>query len=516
MNGAESLVRTLLECGVDTCFANPGTSEMHFVAALDQVPGIRCILGLQENVVSGMADGYYRVLGRPAATLMHCGPGLANGIANLHNARRAGSGIVNIVGDHALSHRPFDSPLTSDVTALAGTVSSCVRTSRRPGDVGPDTAAAIRAARRHPGGISTLILPADVSWGDDGATGTALPDPTPPDIDSLSVETAASLVRGDARVLILLGGNAVSVEGQRLASQIADASGAALMGSPLIASRPQGAGRLTLPSVPYVVDTAVETLKPYDVIVLVCCPPPVGFFGYPGKPSLIARPDTQTHPLAREDQDGVAALRKLAERIGLAPDAPAPGLGNTLERLSPAKGTPSPEGLAATVAALLPENAIVVDEALTYGGGFATAMPHARPHDWMTITGGAIGGGPPVAAGAAIAGAGRRVLNLQADGSAAYTLQALWTQAREKLPCTTILLNNRSYKILQGEYRNVGARPGPTAMHMMELDNPPLNWVQLAKGMGVEAATADTMEHCADLIQQAFATDDPFLIDLKI
>ncbi len=195
MNGAKSLVQTLLAAGVGTCFANPGTSEMHFVAALDQVPGMKCVLGLQENVVTGMADGYYRLARKPACTLLHCAPGLANGMGNLHNARRARSGIVNIVGDQATHHRPHDAPLTGDTTGMAQTVSAWVHTSTRTADLGRDAVQAVRAASTHPGQIATLILPADVSWQEGGVVGVPISAPPPPAIDGGAIDGAARILR---------------------------------------------------------------------------------------------------------------------------------------------------------------------------------------------------------------------------------------------------------------------------------------------------------------------------------
>ena len=164
MNGAESLVRTLVAGGVDVCFSNPGTSEMHFVAALDRVEGMRCVLGLFEGVVTGAADGYFRMKGTPASTLLHLGPGLANGLANLHNAKKANSGIVNIVGQHATHHIGYNAPLTSDIEGLARPMSAWVRTSPDAKSVSADGAAAIAAARSAPPQIATLILPADTAW----------------------------------------------------------------------------------------------------------------------------------------------------------------------------------------------------------------------------------------------------------------------------------------------------------------------------------------------------------------
>ena len=513
MNGAKSLVETLLAAGVDTCFANPGTSEMHFVAALDQSAGMRCVLGLQENVVTGMADGYYRIAGKPACTLLHCGPGLANGLGNLHNARRARSGIVNIVGDQATWHRPFDPPLTADTEALARTVSGWVRSSTQAANVGRDAAAAVQAARTLPGQVATLILPSDASWDEGGVVAQALAVPEPAAIDPFAVERAAQALREGRKVLMLLAGRAVLGEGQALAWQVAHASGASVMADYVNAHLARGRGRLQLERVPYNTDLAIEALGRFEHIILVNAKPPVGFFAYPGKPSTQYPPHAQLHVLSRPDQDPVAALRALVEALGASPVAiPDPG---PLPQL--ARGAPTPDRLAQTLAALMPEHAIVSDESISYGRGFYRHTHAAPPHDWLHLAGGAIGDGLPVATGAAIgAGGQRRVISLQADGSAMYSLQALWTQARERLPCTTILLNNRKYNILIGEYKSVGATPGATAMTMLDLGNPDLDWVKLAEGMGVEAARATTMEQCAQLMASSFRQAGPFLIDLMI
>lgn len=513
MNGAESLVRTLLQSGLDTCFANPGTSEMHFVAALDRIAGMRCVLGLQENVVTGMADGYYRIAKRPACTLLHCGPGLANGLANLHNARRAHSAIVNIVGDQATYHRPFDAPLTTDTEALARTLSGWVRTSMHAADVGRDAAAAIQAARSTPAQIATLILPSDTSWNEGGLVATALPASAPAPLDPFVVQHAAHILRKEgSATLLLLGGKAVLGPAQKLAWRIARASGATLMADG-VSIQPNGRGFLAIEELPYAMDRAIAALQGFKHIILVDTKAPVGFFAYPGKPSQKYAPDTQLHVLSRYDQDAAIALQALVDELG-APEAALPQAGS---RPEPARGAITPESLAQTVAALLPEHAIVSDEGLTFGYLCSSAAQAAAPHEWLSLTGGAIGDGLPMATGAAIASAGqRRVLSLQADGSAMYSLQALWTQAREQLPCTTILLNNRSYNILISEYKNVGATPGKTAMSMLDLGNPSLEWVKIANGMGVEAAQARSMEACADLMAQSFKQPGPFLIELMI
>lgn len=513
MNGAKSLVNSLLQSGVDTCFANPGTSEMHFVAALDQVPGMRCVLGLQENIVTGMADGYFRIARKPAATLLHCGPGLANGMANLHNARRARSGIVNIVGDQATYHRPFDAPLTADTDAMARTVSSWVRTSTRAQDVGGDAAAAVQAANAFPGQVATLILPSDASWNEGGAVAEALPAIGPAPLDPHAVDNAARVLRGGKNALILLAGRGVLGASQALAWRVAQACGADIRADYVTAHVARGRGTLQLERVPYGTDQAIAALARYDHIILVCAKPPVGFFAYPGKPSTQYPAHAQLHVLARPDQDPEAALLALAESLD-APEAPLPDPG---PRPEAASGAPTPEGLARTLAALMPEQAIVSDESISYGRGFYPHTHAAPMHDWLHLAGGAIGDGMPVATGAALgAGGKRRVINLQADGSAMYSLQSLWTQGRERLPVTTIILNNRKYNILIGEYQGVGATPGPTAMSMLDLGNPDLKWESIADGMGVEAARATTMEQCADLMARSFRTDGPFLIELMI
>lgn len=513
MNGAESLVRTLLGSGVDTCFANPGTSEMHFVAALDQIPGMRCVLGLQENIVTGMADGYYRIAEKPACTLLHCGPGLANGLGNLHNAQRARSGIVNIVGDQATYHRPHDAPLTADTEGLARTVSAWQRTSMAAGDVGRDAALAVQAARTHPGQIATLILPSDASWDEGGAVADQLNEPAAPPVDADAVEKAARILSEEQNVLILLAGRSLHADAQALVWRVAQATGAALMGDFVIPRVARGRGRLQIVRIPYVTEKAIAALSGFSHIILVNAKPPVGFFAYPGKPSTHYPPDAELHVLSGPDQDEGAALRALIDALG-APEAEMPDPG---PRPEPAAGKATSEGLAQTVAALMPENAIVSDESVSFGRGFYERTFAAPPHDWLHLTGGAIGDGLPVATGAAIGADGqRRVISLQADGSAMYSLQALWTQARERLPCTTVILSNRKYNILIGELHQVGASPGETAMNMLDLGNPDLGWVQLANGMGVEAAAASTLEDCADLMKQSFAQPGPFLIELQV
>jgi acetolactate synthase-1/2/3 large subunit len=328
------------------------------------------------------------------------------------------------------------------------------------------------------------------------------------------VDAAARALRDHgARALILLGGRAGLAEAQALAWRAARATGAALLGEFGVAHVQRGRGRVPLERVPYVTDQAIEALARFEHIVLVNARPPVGFFAYPGKPSTHYAPGAKLHVLSRLDQDPAAALRALVDALK-APEAAIPDPG---PRPGAARGAPTPEGLAQVVAAVMPEHAIVSDESVSFGRNFYRGTHAAPPHDWLHLAGGAIGDGLPVATGAAIASnRERRVISLQADGSAMYSLQSLWTQARERLPCTTVILNNRKYAILLGEYKGVGAKPGANAMSMLDLGNPSIDWVRLANGMGVEAARATTLEECADLMTRSFREAGPFLVELAI
>jgi acetolactate synthase-1/2/3 large subunit len=513
MNGAESLVHSLINSGVTTCFSNPGTSEMHFVAALDRIPGLHCVLGLFEGVVTGAADGYARMAGKPAATLLHCGPGLANGLANLHNARRAATPIVNIVGDQATYHRPLDSPLTADTEGFARGVSGWVRTSMDVRTVGADAAAAVQASMIAPGQVATLILPSDTSWNEGGVPADALPLlPTPSSSPNQIDEAATALRRGGKGVMLLLGGVALHAEGLALAHRISAATGCRVAAQGSNARMARGQGRLAIERVPYVVDVAVKFMEGTTQLILAGSRKPVTFFAYPNKVQSSVPEDAQIHILARPEQDIAEALARLADALGCPKVAPPDNGG----RPQPGRGALTPEAVAATLGALMPDDAVIADESVSFGRGFFANTKAAPPHDWLNVTGGAIGGGMPMATGAAIGAPGRRVINLQADGSAMYTVQSLWTQAREKLDITTVLLSNRKYQILLGELANVGANPGRTALDMMDIGNPDINWPQLAGSLGVEAARTDTAEGFADLLAHSLTRRGPFLIELLI
>jgi acetolactate synthase I/II/III large subunit len=511
LNGAESLVHTLVGHGLKVCFANPGTSEMHFVAALDRIPGLRCVPGMQENVVTGMADGYARIAREPAVTLLHCGPGLANGLSNIHNAKKAKVPMVNIVGDQAIYHKPFDPPLAQDTQALANTVSHWVKTSNKASQVGADAARAIQAARTSPGQIATLILPSDASWNEGGKIAAPLPLLKPKLNNAARLRKAADILRTKSGVLLLLGGDALREKAQAHAAAITSHTSCKVMAESFNTLQQRGQGRLPITRVPYPAPMAIEALKSFDHIITACARPPLGFFAYPNTPSYHHALHAKIQPLCDVGQDAEMALQALAAELNAKP-APMP----VAARPDVPIGQPSPQALGQMLAAIMPEQAIVVDEGITYSGELFTRSHAAAPHDWLMLGGGAIGYGMPCATGAAIAGQGRRVINVQADGSAMYTIQALWTQARERLPVTTVILNNGKYQVLIAEYGNVGANPGPTAMNMLDLGNPGLDFVKMANSMGVEAARADTLEGCAALMQQSFKSPHPFVIDLRI
>ncbi|MEK7943649.1 acetolactate synthase large subunit [Pigmentiphaga sp. YJ18] len=515
-SGADVLCDTLLDHGIDTCFANPGTSEMHFVAALDRKPAMRCVLGLFEGVVTGAADGYARMADKPAATLLHLGPGLANGLANLHNARRAGSPVVNIVGDHARHHLPYDAPLTSDIETLARPMSAWVRTISDPARVHSDTATAIAAARHAPGRIATLILPADIAWSDAAASQTVAASPDTPCLPAPeTMREAVERLRNGKRTLLMLGGRALRAAPLATASRIAQGCGARLLAPQSNGRVERGAGRVTLDRVPFGVDSALRILADAEQIILIGARSPVAFFAYPGKPSSLLPAGCEVIGLATDEQDPVATLDWLADELGLGvaphPLLEAPGAGPM-----PSGGL-TPAALITALGRLLPEHAILCDESVSSGRDLFEQTRGAAPHDYLQITGGAIGSGLPMATGAAIACPDRRVVCLQADGSGMYTLQALWTQARERLDVVTIILSNRRYAILHAELRHVGAgTAGENARRMLDLDDPALDWVDLARGMGVEGVAVQTVESFAAALRSALTCRGPFLIEARL
>lgn len=514
MNGAESLVRTLVAGDVNVCFTNPGTSEMHFVAALDRVDGMRCILGLFEGVVTGAADGYYRMKDSPASTLLHLGPGLSNGLANLHNAKKASSGIINIVGQHATYHIAHNAPLTSDIEGIAHPVSDWVRTSPAAKSVARDGADAIAAAKGVPGQIATLILPADTAWNNAESIAQVGAIPTPEVVSTKIVDEVARILKSGEPALLLLSHRALREDGLALAACISGRTGCKVMGQCFNPRIARGAGRYSVERLPYVLDLALAALKKFRHVILVEAVDPVAFFAYPNKPSLIRPDGCGVQMLCDIGGDSVGALRALAEAVGARATDVRPQNHPPLARPS---GGLNHGSIAQAIAAAIPENAIVVDEAVTTGRSFFTTTAGAAPHDWLQNMGGSIGFGTPAATGAAVACPDRHVICMVGDGSAMYTLQSLWTQAREGLHITTIIFANRTYEILKSEFSNVEAgKPGKKAMDMMNIDCPTLDWVSLAKGMGVPGVSVTSADEFNRALSDSIAAAGPQLIECVI
>jgi acetolactate synthase I/II/III large subunit len=515
MNGAESLVRTLVAGGVDVCFANPGTSEMHFVAALDRVEGMRCVLGLFEGVVTGAADGFFRMKGTPASTLLHLGPGLANGLANLHNAKKANSGIVNIVGQHATYHIAYNAPLTSDIEGLARPMSAWVRTSPDAKSVSADGAAAIAAAKSSPPQIATLILPADTAWNEADGIAEAPVESQRANYSSQAVDNAAKVLRaGGAQNLLLVTGSALTEKGLALAQQIAGKTGCKVMGQTYNPRMARGKGRFAIDRIPYVIEQALPILKDFKNIVLVEANDPVAFFAYPNKPSMLKPEGCEVHRMTTGAENSVAALEALAGALGAKAQDAQP---QKMVELAKPTGALTHASIAQALAMAIPENAIVVDESVTTGRGFFPPTAAAAPHDWLQNMGGSIGFSTPVATGAAVACPDRKVICMVGDGSAMYTLQSLWTQAREGLNVVTIVFANRIYQILRGEFDGVGAgEPGQRALDMLKIDRPALDFVALAKGMGVPGRAVTSVDDFVKALADAVAEPGPRLIEVQM
>jgi acetolactate synthase-1/2/3 large subunit len=513
VNGAQALITALVDGGVDVCFANPGTSEMHFVAALDSVPGMRGVLTLFEGVATGAADGYARIADRPAAVLLHLGPGLGNGLANLHNARRARVPMVVVVGDHATYHKKYDAPLESDIEALAGSVSGWLHRTEHSSGVAADAAGAIAqtvAAHR----ISTLILPADASWTDGADVSAAsLRPPTPTPVDTEAVGAAAAALRSGEPAVVLIGGDATREAGLSAGARIAEATGNRWYCETFPTRLQRGAGVPVVERIPYFAEAVVAQLAGTRHLILAGAVSPVSFFAYPDKPSDLVPAGCGVHVLAGPN-GAAAALAALADDV--APDT-KPAVAE-LSRPQLPTGALTATSVAAVVGALLPEHAIVVDESNTSSVPLTAATAGAPAHDWLTLTGGAIGYGIPAATGAAVAAPDRPVLCLESDGSAMYTISGLWTQAREQLDVTTVIYNNGAYDILRLELQRVGAgsAPGPKALDLLDLSRPTIDFVKMSEGMGVPARRADTAEQFAEALRAAFDEPGPHLIEAVV
>jgi acetolactate synthase-1/2/3 large subunit len=490
LNGAESLVKTLADEGVEICFANPGTSEMHFLAALEN-PRLRSVLCLFEGVATGAADGWYRMKNQPASTLLHLGPGLANGLANIHNAKRASSGMVNIVGEHATSHLKYDAPLTSDIEGLARPLSHWVRRADSSRSVAPDASAAVAQARSKPGRIATLILPGETSWGEAAMSEASEPQTRPQSCpipckpkapDCARVEDVARALRSGEPTLIVLAGSATRGRALELAGRVAAHAGCRIATQFFTARIERGAGRVPLERIPYYIPGALSFLKDFKHIVTVETGEPIAFFNYPDKPSQLKPAGCAVHSLIAPEEDTVAGMEMLVEALGAGKTSPV--LQERVDSGIP-DGPLEPKSIAYALAAALPENAILVDESLTTGRESLGLTAGARPHDVLQNMGGSIGFGTPLATGAALACPDRRTFCMVGDGSAMYTIQSLWTQAREGLNVTTIVFANNSYQILKVEFANMGfGTPGPQALGLIDIGNPRIDWVAMGRSMG--------------------------------
>jgi acetolactate synthase I/II/III large subunit len=515
LNGAQALIRTLADAGATTCFTNPGTSEMHFVAALDSVPEMRAVLATFEGVATGAADGYARIADRPGVTLLHLGPGLGNGLANLHNARKAKTPIVNIVGDHATYHTQYDAQLQSDIETVARNVSTWVRTSSSTAELASDAAEAIRASLGPPGQVATLILPADVSWSEGGEPAALPASTTPAPAPAATVETIAQALRGGGRSAILLGGRALREPALRSAARIAAATGTQLLAETFPARLERGAGLPAVERLAYFPEFAAVQLRGLKHLVLVDAKAPVTFFAYPGKPSYLVPDGCEVHELAPPDGDVLASLEALSDALGSGPAAAPP----VQEPARPGRptGQLTAEKVCQAIGAVLPEGAIVSDESVTSGQTLPAVTAGAPRHDLLALTGGAIGQGLPVAVGAAVAAPDRPVLALEADGSSLYTIQSLWTMVREQLNVTVVLFNNRSYGILNVELQRVQADgAGPKAKSQLDLSHPDVDFVRLAQGFGLPAKRVDTAEDLLQELERAIAEPGPHLIEVLV
>lgn len=513
MNGADALIETLVDNGVTACFANPGTSEMQFVAALDRQPKMRPVLCLFEGVATGAADGYGRMSDTPACTLLHLGPGYGNGLANLHNARRGYTPIVNVIGDHATYHRQYDAPLNSDIASIVAANSVWVKSADSPDTVAATAAEAITASYGPPGGPVSLILPADSAWLETKISKARATRPKLAAPDAASVEAVAKAIKAAVKPVVLVGGRAVRAEALVQAARL-QAAGVRVMADTFVARQPRGAGIFAPARMQYFGEAALADLEGTDLMVYAGTTTPVAFFAYPDRPSVLVPEGCATLTLADRETDTVAALAALADALG----APATGPSQPLKLPEHAPtGGMTPQSAGVSIARHLPEGAIICDDSVTSGGGVAVACMTARPHDVLALTGGAIGIGMPLAIGAAVASPGRKVVSLNGDGSAMYTVQSLWTMARENLDVTVVVFANHSYRILNIEMGRTGSgNPGPSASKLLDLGDPKIDWVSIAKGMGLPAVRCETAEQFETAFARAMSEPGPKFIEAAI
>jgi acetolactate synthase-1/2/3 large subunit len=513
MNGAQAILKTLADNGVEACFSNPGTSEMQLVAAFDHDPRVRPVLCLFEGVATGAADGYARMAGKPAATLLHLGAGLSNGSANLHNARRAYSPVVNIVGDHATYHRELDAPLTADIDALARPVSVWVKTAETAQDAVASSAEAVRASKSGSGGPVTLILPADCAWSEGAEPGPVLAPPVRARPDPARIAAIVQALKTAQKPMLLLGSGALTEQGLIAAGRIAQ-SGVRVFMDTFVARQPRGAGRFAPERMQYFGEMALANLQGMDLMVLVSTKTPAAFFAYPGAPSVLVPKGCAVEVLSQPHEDGEFSLQALADAFAAAPQPKLVPL--KIDDACP-MGVLSPATIGMSAARHMPENAIVSEDAVTAGLPVYAQTYSARPHDWLFLTGGAIGQGIPAAIGAAIAQPQRKVVCLTGDGAAAYTAQGLWTLVREKLDVTVVVFANRAYRILGIELaRTQSGAAGDRARSLLELTNPTMDWMSIATGFGMRATRCETAESFDSAFARSMTETGPRLIEAVI
>ena len=515
MNASDALIKTLINNGAEVVFANPGTSEMHLVAAIDNHPEIRPVLGLFEGVVSGAADGYARMSGKSAVNLLHLGPGLGNSFANIHNANKALSPMLNIVGDHATYHLKYNAPLTSDLDNLAKSVSDWVGRSSSVDDLCNLGNEAWQMANLFPGQISTLIVPADCAWGEyKGKIPAPFKTRSPLKIDDSLVPKSIEILKRKNSILFI-GGKFLDEKCIKLAGQISSTTGCRIVTDTFVSRIRRGAGLPKVEQVPYFSEMAEEFLKNTSGVVFLGTNAPVSFFAYPGKKSYLLSEETEILELCTPGQDGLSALQALSDES----DASSINKELIQEKITeyPTKGKLDSLSIGPLIGALIPEESIISDEAATSS---LLVTPHtlgSKPLDWLSLTGGSIGQGLPLAVGAAIAEPDRPVITLHGDGGAMYTIQALWTQARESLNITNIIFVNNSYEILKIEMDRVGAvKTGDRAESMFSLKDPKINWLKLSQSLGVPGFEPSTIEEFTKVFTHSTKNPGPSLIIINL
>jgi acetolactate synthase-1/2/3 large subunit len=508
LTGAEAIIGSLAECGVTACFANPGTSEMHLVTALDREPRIHSILCLFEGVATGAADGFARMAGVPALTLLHLGPGYLNGGANIHNARRAYSPMINLIGDHAVTHRALDAPLASDIAGLARPNSRWLKSVDRVGDAGSLAVEAFSASYGPPPGPVSLIMPADTAWTKGGAIASAGARPGLKAPDARVAEDAAKVVRKAKKPAVLVNGTVLQAAGVATLARL-EAAGVSVFTDTFMARHARGGGRFIAARLPYFAEMAIDALAGTDLLLIAGTKPPVAFFAYPDTPGEFTPPGAATINLGGPETDSAAALALLADELGAKPVAESSW--SRPEAPKDDKFNPHTIGLA--LAAHLPDGALISDDGVTAGLPIYVNLANAARHEWLGHTGGAIGQGMPVAIGAAVARPDVKTICLSGDGAGMYTVQSLWTMARENLDVLTIVFVNHAYRILRIELARTGAgNPGPAANSLLSLGSPEIDWVKLAEGMGVGAESCTTLRQFNDALARAMTTRGPRLI----